>query len=376
MYNLRRKCINKSIKEIYTIKTYTSLKDVILKSIEQSQSLKDNPKLIIITTEGFVNDGVLDQLLIDSRKIINGEDDGIAAERTLPWLYTQDSEAEVWQDERTWVKSNPSLGIVKKWDYLREQIDLARRNKADRMFVLSKDFNFKQSNAQAWLLPEDYTYPATYNLEEFRGSICLGAVDLAETTDLTNAKILLMKPGDKMKYIHSHYFIPESKLQNSDDASTGAEYLEWARQGYITICEGNEVDLTVVADWFFKLYQEYEIRLMMCGYDQRFAKTWLSRMDEYGFECEMVYQNRSVMSQPMKLVEADLKARLINYNENPVDAWCYGNTSMEIDSLGNVMAVKINNQQSRRIDGAVTNIILYEVWRRYKQQFLNRVGVN
>lgn len=350
--------------------------NVILKSIEQSQSLKDNPKLIIITTEGFVNDGVLDQLLIDSRKIINGEDDGIAAERTLPWLYTQDSEAEVWQDERTWVKSNPSLGIVKKWDYLREQIDLARRNKADRMFVLSKDFNFKQSNAQAWLLPEDYTYPATYNLEEFRGSICLGAVDLAETTDLTNAKILLMKPGDKTKYIHSHYFIPESKLQNSDDASTGAEYLEWARQGYITICEGNEVDLTVVADWFFKLYQEYEIRLMMCGYDQRFAKTWLSRMDEYGFECEMVYQNRFVMSQPMKLVEADLKARLINYNENPVDAWCYGNTSMEIDSLGNVMAVKINNQQSRRIDGAVTNIILYEVWRRYKQQFLNRVGVN
>lgn len=350
--------------------------NVILKSIEQSQSLKDNPKLIIITTEGFVNDGVLDQLLIDSRKIINGEDDGIAAERTLPWLYTQDSEAEVWQDERTWVKSNPSLGIVKKWDYLREQIDLARRNKADRMFVLSKDFNFKQSNAQAWLLPEDYTYPATYNLEEFRGSICLGAVDLAETTDLTNAKILLMRPGDKTKYIHSHYFIPESKLQNSDDASTGAEYLEWARQGYITICEGNEVDLTVVADWFFKLYQEYEIRLMMCGYDQRFAKTWLSRMDEYGFECEMVYQNRFVMSQPMKLVEADLKARLINYNENPVDAWCYGNTSMEIDSLGNVMAVKINNQQSRRIDGAVTNIILYEVWRRYKQQFLNRVGVN
>ncbi len=31
--------------------------NVIFKSIEQSQSLKDNPKLIIISTEGFVNDG-------------------------------------------------------------------------------------------------------------------------------------------------------------------------------------------------------------------------------------------------------------------------------------------------------------------------------
>lgn len=96
--------------------------NVIIKSIEQSQSLKDNPKMIIITTEGFVNDGVLDELLVDCRKIINGEDDGLAAERMLPWLYTQDSEAEIWQDERTWVKSNPTLGTVKKWDYLREQL--------------------------------------------------------------------------------------------------------------------------------------------------------------------------------------------------------------------------------------------------------------
>lgn len=347
--------------------------NVIIKSIEQSQSLKDNPKMIIITTEGFVNDGVLDQLLIDCRKIIAGEDDGLAAERTLPWLYTQDSEAEVWQDERTWVKSNPTLGIVKKWDYLREQIDLARKNKSDRVFVLSKDFNFKQSNAQAWLTEEDYIYPARYNLDDFRGCFCLGAVDLAETTDLTNAKILLMKPGDKTKYILSHYFIPESKLQKSNDALAGAKYEEWARDGYITICEGNEVDLTTVADWFFKLYQEYEIRLMMCGYDQRFSKNWLNRMDEYGFDYEMVLQNKLTLSQPMKLCEADFKDRLINYNENPVDSWCFGNASMEIDNLGNVMAVKINNQAERRIDGAVTLIILYEIYRRYRNQFENRL---
>lgn len=350
--------------------------NVILKSIEQSQSLKDNPKMIIITTEGFVNDGVLDDLLVQCRKIIAGEDDGPAAERMLPWLYTQDSEAEVWQDERTWVKSNPTLGMVKKWDYLREQIDLARKSKADRMFVLSKDFNFKQSNAQAWLLPEDYNYEAVYNLEDFRNSFCLGAVDLAETTDLTNAKILLMKPGDKTKYIYSHYWIPESKLRESSDESFGAKYGEWARDGHITICEGNEVDLTLVADWFFKLYSDYNIRLMVCGFDQRFAKTWRNRMDDYGFDTELVMQNKLTLSQPMKLLEADLKAQLVNYNQNPVDAWCFGNASMEIDDLGNVMCVKIDGQLQRRIDGAVNGIILYEVFRRFKSDFLGRIGVN
>ena len=63
----------------------------IAKSIEQSQSLKDNPKFIEITTEGFEIDGYLDAELRAARKIISGEDDSISAKRFLPWLYTQDS---------------------------------------------------------------------------------------------------------------------------------------------------------------------------------------------------------------------------------------------------------------------------------------------
>lgn len=349
------------------------MKNIILKSIEQSQSLKDNPKLFIITTEGFVNDGVLDHLLVDCRKIINGEDDGISAERTLPWLYTQDSEQEIWQDKSTWVKSNPTLGIVKKWDYLEEQVDLARKSKADRMFVLSKDFNFKQSNSEAWLMEEDYKYSAVYDIEEFRDCFALGAVDLSETTDLTCAKVLLMKKDDPTKYIYTMYFIPESKLELSGDRESGAKYAEWAKEGWLTICEGNEIDLSMVADWFYKLYETYGIRTITTGYDQKFAKDFLNRMEEYGFEFEMVYQNKLTLSNPMKLVEADLKGQLINYQENPIDQWCLGNASMEIDNFGNVMAVKINNQQNRRIDGAVTLIILYEMYRRYRSVLLRKL---
>lgn len=343
--------------------------NIILKSIEQSQSLKDNPKLIIITTEGFVNDGVLDDLLKQARRIIAGEDDSISAERFLPWLYTQDSEREVWENEKTWVKSNPTLGIVKKWDYLREQVDLAKKSKADRMFVLSKDFNFKQSNAQAWLMSEDYQYSATFDPEFFKGSLCLGAVDLAETTDLVSAKILLMRQNDPTKYVLQHYWIPEIKLQNSDDRSAGAKYSEWAKDNLLTVCEGNDVDLTLVADWFYQLYKEYGFRLYKCGYDVKFSKDFLKRMEEYGFECEIVIQNKLTLSNAMKLVEADFKARRVNYNENPIDSWCLGNASMEIDDLGNVMCVKINNQLTRRIDGAVTLIILYEIYRRYRSDF-------
>ena len=343
--------------------------NVIIKSIEQSQSLKDNPKLIIITTEGFIVDGALDEILRQCRKVIAGEDDGAAAERLLPWLYTQDSEQEIWADERTWQKSNPSLYIIKKITYLREQIDAARKSTADRAFVLAKDFNIKQNTAAAWLHLEDYCYNAAYDLEEFRGALILGGVDMSETTDMTSARALIMRKGDKTKYIIQHYWIPESKLTSADDKEAGAKYKEWAKAGLLTICEGNDIDLSQVADWYYMLFKQYGLRLYKCGYDVKFSKDFLRRMDEYGFECELVLQTKQVLSNAMKLVEADLKAQLINYNNNDIDRWCLGNAAVEVDSTGNCQAVKIAGQPARRIDGAVTFIIAYEVYRRYRSEY-------
>ena len=348
--------------------------NVIVKSIEQSQSLKPNPKLILITTEGFVNGGFLDEELTKARAILNGEDDSISAERYLPWLYTQDSEQEIWQDERTWVKSNPSLGTVKRWDYMREQVDAARRSKSDRMFVLSKDFNLKVADSQAWLLRENVEYIGDYSLDIFHNTIALGAVDLAETTDMCSAKLLMLRPGDTtVKYIHSMYWIPESKLSKSDDREAGARYEEWAQQGILRISPGNEVDISTVADWFYEMYKEYGIRTYCIGYDQRFAKDFLNRAGEYGFQTEMVYQSRYVMTSPMKLVEADLIDHKV-MGLNAIDQWCLLNTSIQMWSTGQCMPVKIKGQASRKIDGAVTTIIGYEMLRRHKTEIINAIG--
>lgn len=351
--------------------------NIIAKSIEQSQSLKDEPLFINLTTEGFVVDGYLDEELKKARKIINGEDDGIAAERTLAWLYTQDSESEVWQNRASWVKSNPSLGTVKKWTYLDEQVDLARSSKSDRIFVLSKDFNIKQNGAASWLNLEDYDYKSVYDLEEFRGALCLGAVDLSETTDLTCAKVLLQKPNDNTKYIHTMYFIPESKLEDSDDRNAGAKYSEWATAGYITITEGNDIDLSKVADWFYQLYKDYGIKLWKCGYDQKFAKDFLSRMEFYGWskasdEMVMVLQNAQTLSNAIKLLEADFTHQVVNYNDNPVDKWCLKNATLKVNDLAQCLIVK--SEPSKRIDGAVCKAILYEMYRQNRTEWRQMIG--
>ena len=357
------------VDEVHEMKDNT-----VVKSIEQSQSLKPNPKLILITTEGFVNDGFLDEELRKARAILNGEDDSISAERYLPWLYTQDSEQEIWQDERTWVKSNPSLGTIKRWDYMHEQVDAARKSRSDRVFVLSKDFNIKVNDSQAWLDVENVENSGDYTLDSFRGSIVLGAADLAETTDMCAAKILMLRPDDDRKYIHQMYWIPESKLSSNDDSEAGAKYEEWARQDLLRVVPGNEVDVSLVADWFYELYKEYNIRTYKIGYDQRFAKEFLKRLDEYGFEYEMIYQSRHVLTSPMRLVEADLRDHLINFNDNPIDKWCLLNTSVQVFNTGQIMPVKIKGQKERKIDGSVVLVMAYEMLRRYRTELMNSLG--
>lgn len=335
----------------------------------RGMSSQDEPLFLNCTTNGFNRDCYLDHKIDYAKKVIRGEIDDI---HFIAFLYEQDSEEEIWQNEESWEKSNPSIRYgVKKIPKLRRDIETAKYDKATRIHMLTKDFNIPQSNAQSWLMLEDYDYhTSVYDLEEFRGALILGAVDLSATTDLSNAKILLMKPNDKTKYIYSHYWIPESKLTNSDDSEAGAEYMEWAKKGFLTIHDGSEIDISKIADWFFQLYKDYGLRPYRIGYDQRFAKTFIDRCNEYTFETEMIQQGK-FLSSAMKLTEAELKSRVVNYQENAVDKWCLKNCACKVDDSGNMQPVKINSNM--RIDGAVTLIMLFETLRRYRSDFISQI---
>lgn len=348
--------------------------DTLPNSLEQSMSIKRNPKLINITTEGFIQDGYLDKKLDFCRRIIAGEEP--EATHVLPLLYTQDSEQEIYRDPKTWVKSNPTLGFVKTEDYLKKRLLEAQNDKATKIFTLCKDFNIKQNNAEAWLSIEDYDYPQeVYSLDDFKNGVAVGAVDLSETTDLTCAKILLMKKDDPTKYIFTKYFIPEYKITSDaskmNDINAGANYKEWAKKGFVKVCEGTDIDLTIVAKWFNDIRRTYNIKVLKIGYDQRFSKVFL---DNVKADTELIYQNKKTLSTAMKLVERDLKARLINYGSNPVDKWNFGNASIEVDNFGDCQAVKVKNNPSMRIDGAVTTIILYETYRRERANMARMIN--
>ena len=338
----------------------------------RGMSSKDEPFFINSTTQGFNRDCYLDKKIQYAKAVINGEIDDV---HMLSFLFEQDSEQEIWQDPASWEKSNPSLRYgVKKRSQLERDIERAKYDKATRIHMLTKDFNIPQSNAQSWLALEDYDYQMEpFDPEEFRGAFILGAVDLSATTDLSNAKALLMRPGDRKKYILSHYWIPESKLTDSNDKEAGASYAEWAKEGYVTVNEGNEIDIAQIADWFYLLAKDHGLKPYKIGFDQRFAKVFIDRCEQYGFDTEMLAQGR-YLSGAMKLCEADLKSRVINYGGNPVDKWNLRNTCCEVDNYGNIQPRKAKGQNSMRIDGGVTLIMIEEIYSRYRSDYRKLIG--
>ncbi len=332
----------------------------------RGMSTKDEPLFINCTTQGFSRDGCyLDKKIARAKQIIDGEIDDI---HFLPFLFEQDSEQEIWQDESSWEKSNPSLRYgIKKLSKLKRDVEIARTDKESRLHLLCKDFNIKQNSAQAWLRSEDFMYTQEIkSLEDFRGMTCLAALDCSQTTDLTNLKLLFMRPNDPTKYVFSHYWIPEQKLTDSSDKAAGARYKDWAQDGYITICDGAIIDLTLVTDYIVELKRKFGITVYKCGYDKAYAREFEKSIDAVS---EYIREpiNQKIMSTPMKWVEKDFEKHLINFGSNPVDQWCLGNACCFIDGHENYSCKKAS--ANKRIDGAVVFIILYATIMKFNSEF-------
>lgn len=351
----------------------------LIEPLKQAISTQDEPLFIEITTEGFIQ-GYLDERLELARKTLRGEVDN---DRWLILLYTQDSEEEVWQDEQSWYKSNPSLGAVKKFAYLRERLEEARQQPSTRAFTLAKDFNLKQNATVAWLSLDQVKDEGTFTLEEFRGLPYIGGCDFAETTDLCAAVIMLKKPDDDTTYLYPHYWIPETKadiqLSDGDNALNPEkkDYREWAKMGYVTICQGSEVFVADVANWFYDLYKQYHIYPFRVGYDNRFALEFRRRFEDLigTGVAEQVLQTTVSLSEPMRAMESELTMHRVKYNQNPVFRWNLENISVETDKNGYIKPKKNFGNPRNRIDGGAAALNCYAMLQRNRAEYLETVKV-
>ena len=83
-----------------------------------------------------------------------------------------------------------------------------------------------------------------------------------------------------------------------------------------------------------------------------------------------VAQGKQTLSGPMKRLGADLEAKIINYNNNPILKWCLSNTSIDIDKNLNIQPCKTKNQR-RRIDGMASLLNAYVALELKREEYYN-----
>lgn len=71
----------------------------------------------------------------------------------------------------------------------------------------------------------------------------------------------------------------------------------------------------------------------------------------------------------MQMMGAELEAKKINYNNNPILKWCLTNTGAETDRNGNIVPIK-NQAAKMRIDGTSSMLDAYVGLYEHHDEFL------
>lgn len=341
--------------------------------VKQGMAARRQPLLFTITTNGFIRGGVFDAQYKYACDVLDGS---IQAPRFLPFIYELDDRAE-WDKPDMWIKANPGLGTIKSVKFLADGVQKAKDDPSYKPTIMVKDFNMPQTAASAWLRWEDLDNPAKWPAD-LDMDYAIGGFDAADTTDLNAAKALCMRPGDPHIYVKSMYWIPQSVVDRMDQAGDrkerdNAPYRLWVSQGYMRTCPGNKCDKRIFLEWFKELRDTDDLYTLYIGYDPWHIDDTLLRefKAEFG-EGSMipVRQGPQTLSQPMKDLKADLQAKLIVYDNNPVDKWCLVNTEAKQDINGNIQPVKSLDAR-RRIDGTVSLLCAYTVLRDKMDLYIN-----
>lgn len=329
---------------------------------------RQQPLILSITTAGYLNDGIYDELVKRSTALLNGNSE---EERLLPFLYVIDDEKK-WDKKDELKKANPNMDVSVPWEFYKEEIAIAKNSLSKKSEFLTKYCNIKQSSSVAWLRRENVEEMCgdNYTLEDFRGSYCVGGIDLSQTTDLTSCCVLIQRKD--VLYTVCQFFMPANKVLPLQERE-GVPYEIYIKQGFITVSGENYVDYNDCFDWFKRMIEVYEIYPLQIGYDRYSAQYLIQDLKNYGFHVDDVYQGEN-LTPVIREAEGLILDKTLRIGNNNLLKAHFLNVAMKQNAETRKMRpVKI--EERTHIDGFVSVLAALTVrqkwWDAYNEQLKN-----
>lgn len=286
--------------------------------------------LLSCTTAGYVSDSIYDELMKRATRFLQGDSEET---RLLPFIYMSD-DIEKWDTYEELQKSNPNLGVSVRWDYLQEEIAIAKSSLSKKAEFLTKYNCIKQNSSLAWLSAQDVigVVGEPLDIENFKHCYCVGGLDLSQTTDLTCACVVIERDGKL--YVFAHFWLPAEKIDEAIERD-GVPYNIYLQRGLLSLSGDNYVDYHDCYDWFVNLVEAYEILPLKIGYDRYSAQYLVQDLDAYGFQMDDVYQGWNLWSV-LQEMEGMIKDRKICIGDNDL---------LKVHLLNS--AIKMNNERGK-----------------------------
>ncbi|MBQ3431986.1 MAG: terminase large subunit [Clostridia bacterium] len=317
----------------------------IIKVAKTGLGKKENPRQTIITSNGLVRGGPLDDMEKISMDILfkNMPDNG-----TIPFICRIDDEDDSTLEEN-WYKANPSLQYF-------PNLLLEMRLEAAEIRVNPKvriDFEAKRLNRPPKELVNDITSWKniiacnTKNIPDLTGYDCIAAIDFAKTNDFVAAGLLFYKDG--LYYWLTHSWVCS---QSADLERIKAPLAEWESKGLLTVVDAPDIDPSIPVGWLADMNKKYRIgkvcvdsfrivilraALKAAGFDvDDKNKVWLIK--------------RVTIMRFAPVILSAFSNQIIRWEESMLMCWYVNNAYLETDKSGNMLFLK-KEAKSRKTDG-------------------------
>ena len=276
-------------------------------------------------------------------------------------------------DEALWYRLNPNLGVTIPIRTLRSEAASAKQSEAsERLFRWLRLNQWIAVKAVGWLPLTLYDRTQwhvprldTMELkgpelrkrmrETLKGKKCFGGLDLSSTTDLS-AFVLVFPPQPGLELWVTLFWAWRPRATVEDmEKKDHVPYRDWARAGYLSLCEGELIDFDSIKATVLEAKRIYKLQAL--GVDPYLSREITGYLRDRGLNVIEIRQNMAEMSPPMKEIEKLLRSGQMVHEHNTCARWCFGNVRCAVDGNENIKPMK--NKSTGRIDITVAWIIAY-----------------
>ena len=309
----------------------------------------------VITTAGFILDGLCTDLYKNAARVLDPDDD-ITQDNYFYAVFEID-EHDDWTEPRNWYKSNPALVYGRpSMKYLRERFQEAQMSVEEKGNFLTKHCNKFVNGSDKWLDLDLFKEGAVKDeWDRWKHLPCGIGFDRSQTSDITSATVNFpTEDGGLMTFTFN--------LQSQGAVNDAGDYLRQiynkaADEGDLTILPGSHIRNESVKQLIRELWSELS-NCEACYYDPYKMKEVALDLEEEGITMVSVSMGPGNVSEPAKKFEGLVNDGLYKYNQSTLLEYAVSCAMVQVSKFGNTMVYRDPAaHKTDRIDPLITIIL-------------------